>query len=62
MKVKIGNKVYDANEEPVMLILDDVDKKNISNMHPDKNKFVAFPDGMDIDKVREFMKISKPEK
>lgn len=57
MKVKIGDKVYDANEEPIMLILNDSDKSNIANMHPDNYKYVAFPDKMDIADVKQFMKL-----
>ncbi|MEK6829502.1 MAG: hypothetical protein AABY15_05195 [Nanoarchaeota archaeon] len=57
MKVKIGDKIYDANEEPIMLILNDADKNNIANMHSDKYKYAAFPDEMDIEEVKEFMKL-----
>lgn len=41
MKVKIGDKIHDSNEEPIMLILDDQDKENIKNMHSDKYKFIS---------------------
>jgi len=61
MIVKIGDKVYDAEEEPIMLILSDSDKENLANMHSDKNKFITFPEGMDIKEVREFMKIEDKE-
>ena len=44
MKVKIGNKIYDPNEEPIMLILTDQDKENIKNMLPNCSKFIIFPD------------------
>lgn len=27
MKVKVGNKIYDSNDEPIMIILDDTDKE-----------------------------------
>jgi hypothetical protein len=57
MKVKIGNKIYDANEEPIMLILDDTDKSNITNMHRDKYKYAAFPNEMDVEEVKQFMKL-----
>ena len=57
MKVKIGNKIYDSNEEPIMLILNDGDKSNIANMHTDKYKYVSFPDLMSIEDVKEFMKL-----
>lgn len=49
MKVKIGDKIHDSNEEPIMLILDDQDKENIKNMHSDKYKFITYPKGMVIE-------------
>lgn len=55
MKVKIGNKLYDSNEEPIMLILTDDDKQNIAKMLEDKFKFISYPTGTPIEKVREFI-------
>ena len=43
MKVKVGDKVYDADDEAVMVILTEVDKKNIQNMIPGCNKYCAYP-------------------
>ena len=57
MKVKIGDKIYDSNEEPVMIILSEDDKKNIGNMVPQATKYCSFPDTCDIEKIKEFMKI-----
>ena len=47
MKIKIGTKIYDAGKEPIMLILTDQDKSNISNMDKRCSKFVMFPEGCD---------------
>lgn len=44
MKVKVGNKIYDSENEPVMIILSDGDKKNIANMLPHCTKYCSFPD------------------
>ena len=44
MKVKIGDKIYDSNDEPIMIILEDVDKYNIKNMG-DAKKYCSFPGG-----------------
>jgi len=52
MKVKIGEHIYDSNNEPIMLILDETDKKNISNMHDDKFKFISHPKEMEPEVVR----------
>lgn len=44
MKVKIGETIYDSETEPVMVILSDFDKKNISHMAVDATKYASFPD------------------
>ena len=59
MKVKIGKFIYDSEQEPIMIIMNDNDKVNISNttkVHEDNSlRFTSFPKGMDIDKVRNWM-------
>ena len=57
MKVKIKDIIYDANEEPIMLILTDEDKMHIANMDRDCTKFCAFPDDTETEKIEEFMKV-----
>jgi hypothetical protein len=57
MKVKIRDKIYDASEEPVLLILTQEDKKNIENMSTNATKYCAFPDNTSLEVVKEFMKI-----
>lgn len=32
MKVKIGDTIHDSQDEPIMIIIDENDKKNISMM------------------------------
>jgi hypothetical protein len=54
MKVKIGDKTYDSNEQPIMLILDDIDKQRLSWMG-EQNKYCNYPEGMDINKIIKFM-------
>lgn len=44
MKVKIGDKIYDSEKEPIMIILSDADKKNITNMLPQCTKYCSFPE------------------
>ena len=60
MKVKINNKTYDSNEEPIMLILSDQDKKNIKNMADDATKYCSFPEDYNGD-IYEFMGIEKTD-
>jgi len=43
VKVKIGDKIYDGNKEPVMIILEGNDKKNIANMLPECTKYLCYP-------------------
>ena len=43
MKVKVGDKVYDGEEEPVMVILSKGEKAQIANMHPDATKYCVYP-------------------
>lgn len=44
MKVKVGNKVYDGEVEPVMVILSNGEKKQIADMPSDLHKYCIFPD------------------
>lgn len=43
MKVKVGDKTYDGNNEPVMMILSKGEKEQIANMHPDAMKYCVYP-------------------
>lgn len=56
MKVKVGNTIYDSNDEPVMVILSDVDKKNISQMYDECSKYCGYPEGIPESDIEEFMK------
>jgi hypothetical protein len=57
MKVKIGDKIYDAENEPILVILTEQDKENIKNMLPSATKYCVFPDGMDTEIIYKFMQI-----
>lgn len=56
MKVKIGNKIYDSNKEPIMVLLTEYNKIDISNMGEDDFEYCEFPDEMTKEEVMEFMK------
>jgi hypothetical protein len=58
MKVKIGDKIYDSENEPLMVILNDTDKDNIKNMLPTATKYCSFPDTIPLESIKEFMKIN----
>ena len=56
MKVKIGDIVYDADEQPIMIILSDDEKKLISNMPEDCHNFCVYPDeGHTEDEIEKWM-------
>lgn len=59
MKVKIGDKIYDSSKEPIMIIMDEQDKKNINNMVPEATKYCSFPDNWNLDTIKYFMKIKE---
>lgn len=43
MRVKIGNRIYDAREEPILIVLSQEEKEQISNMHPDATRYMQYP-------------------
>jgi len=56
MKVKVGDKIYDAVDQPVMVILSENDKLNIANMDLEATKYAAFPfipDGEDTSSAKD---------
>lgn len=55
MKVKIGDKVFDGNKEPVMVILSDEDKLNIRHMRKTCMRYCSYPEGFDSDEIKEWM-------
>jgi hypothetical protein len=47
MKVKVGNRIYDGNKEPVMVILTDRDKENIAGMiGTDNCLYCQYPENL----------------
>lgn len=61
MKVKIGDKIYDANEEPIMLIFGTDEERlvvanHIKYMQDGARKYCTYPDTMDHELIRDFMK------
>ena len=44
MKIKVGNRIYDGEKEPVMIILSDGEKEQITNMDPSAKKYCVYPD------------------
>lgn len=45
MRVKIGDDWFGATpDQPIMIEMNDQDKRNIRNMHPDATKYAIFSD------------------
>ena len=58
MKVKVGDKIYDGEVEPVMVILTDTDKENIANMLPECHKYCMYPNEVkDEDTIYKWMEV-----
>lgn len=55
MKVKIGDTIYDAKDQPIMLILNSKDKENIKNMHEEATMFCEYPNGSDKEEILKLM-------
>ena len=57
MIVKIGNRLINSADEPVMIIFDEEEKRMISDMG-DQTAFCSFPPGIAEEQVSKFMEIS----
>lgn len=55
MKVKIGNQVYNSDYQPVMVILDEVEKSRITHMKSDNTKYCAYPPTMSRAEIDKWM-------
>lgn len=55
LKVKIGKKIYDSMKEPIMVILSDSDKQNISNMLEGGSKYCSYPENVPAEQIKAFM-------
>ena len=62
MKVKIGDKIVNANDEPIMLIFDNSEERltvanHLKNMPDDNLKYCMFNDStISREEVKKFMK------
>lgn len=57
MKVKIGTKLYDSDNEPIMLILSPQDRLELIAMSPQQNCLCNHPTTMTKEEILEFMEI-----
>jgi hypothetical protein len=56
MKVKIGYRMFDSHEEPIMIVMSEDDKKNIKKMPIDKFTYCTYPDRIPDDEILTWMK------
>ena len=57
MLVKIGNKIYTADKEPIMIIRQDGDEENMHCLKDNSYRFCFFPLNSCIKDIEEFMKV-----
>ena len=57
MIIKIGNTYHKSTEQPILLILSELEKEHITNMSEENKKYCSFPDESNIDKIKEFMDV-----
>ena len=55
MKIKVGNKEYDGVNEPIMVILSEQDKYNISQMPETNYRYAQQPIKMDDKEMSKWM-------
>ena len=57
MKVKVGDTIYDSEDQPVMVILTDTDKHNIATMSSKATRYCMYPTtGMTPDELLAWMR------
>ncbi|MDD5703771.1 MAG: hypothetical protein PHU23_17185 [Dehalococcoidales bacterium] len=61
MKVRIGDKIYDSNKEPILLVLTDFDIENISEIDGQK-RYCSFPEHWDRKEIKKLMDLDKLER
>ena len=48
--------MYDSTDAKIMVILSEDDKKNITNMLPEARGYCSFPEHMETEDVRDWMR------
>lgn len=57
MIVKVGDKKYDSEKEPIMLELSLEERELIHNMDQSASKYCSFPEGMSTEDLAKFMEV-----
>jgi hypothetical protein len=56
MIVKIGEEYFDSDEQPILLILNGIEKEHVSNMGEQK-LYCSFPSDYDIEVIKNWIKV-----
>lgn len=57
MKIKVGDKVFNSDDQPIMVILEDYEKELIQQMSPKNARLCVFPEGHSTEEIQAFMKL-----
>jgi len=57
MIVKIGDKKYDSEKEPIMIEMSIAERELIASMDQNATKYCSFPEGLSPEEVAKFMEI-----
>jgi hypothetical protein len=57
MLVKIGDRLYDSEKQPIMVVLSDEEKVSIGGMSNDSHKYCSFPEEISTEEIMDFMQI-----
>lgn len=60
MQIKIGDKVYKDDEQPIGVFLTAQDRINIIAMEPNKNFYCSYPKDTPGEDVQKFMTMPRP--
>lgn len=55
MIVKIGNKIFDSKNQPIMVILQDDDIKNIYKLNNNEYRYFIYEGKMSEEEIKNFM-------
>jgi hypothetical protein len=55
MFIKIGDKLFSSNGQPIMVILSDEDKENIKGMDKSARKYAEYCGDLTVEYIKEWM-------
>jgi len=61
MLVKIGDKIYDSTQVPILLIFDAKEIKDMQNLADNNHKYCSCPDDTEEKDIVEFMRTDDVE-